>query len=275
MRTMQYVLVAAALAAVAMPGAGHAVTKCKVKVDRHDGAILVSASGVSGTLLWGDTAGQETNAFANAGTCVSGDTAKDCQLGAPGSDAQITPPPLCTIYLADGSGACAAYIKGCTPGARQEGAQGPAGPAGPVGPAGPQGPQGDPGPAGAAGATGATGAIGATGPQGPAGPVGPQGPQGPQGPAGPSGGAPVLTYVTCTGTQSSGGNATSTCTATCPPSTIISGGTCSNADGNPVFVQAFISNPGTNTIWSCTIKNANAVSSPVLTAAGTAICVNQ
>lgn len=248
MRVMQHVLVAAALAAVGMPGAGQAVTKCKVKVDKRDGTILVSASGVSGTLLWGDSAGFETNAFANAGTCVSGDTAKDCQLGAPGSDEQITPPSLCTLFLADGSGTCAAYIKGCTPGAREPGAQGPAGPQGPQGPAGPQG---DPGPAGPAGATGATG------------------------PQGPTGSPPVLTYTTCTGTQSSGGNATSTCTATCPANTIISGGTCANADGNPVFVQAFISDPGTNTIWSCTIKNANATSSPVLTAAGTAICINQ
>ena len=259
MRTMIGALVAVAAMAV-VPSPGRAIGKCKVKVDRRDGAILVSAGGVSGALLWGSSAGQETNAFANAATCVSGDTARDCQLGAAGSAEQITPPDLCRLYLADDLGTCEAYIKGCTPGVRVEGAQGPAGPQGDPGATGPPGPQGDPG---------ATGATGATGP------AGPEGPQGPQGPAGPAGGAPTLTYVTCTGTQSSGGNATSTCTASCPANTRISGGTCANADGNPVFAQAFISNPGTDTIWSCTIKNANAVSSPVLTAAGTAICILQ
>ena len=133
MRTILGVLAVAAMVG-ATPSPGHAVSKCKVKVDRRDGTILVSAGGVSGTLLWGASAGQETNAFANAATCVVGDTARDCEVGAAGSTEQITPPDLCRIYLADGVGTCDAYIKGCTPGARVAGAQGPQGPDGPPGP---------------------------------------------------------------------------------------------------------------------------------------------
>ena len=52
-------------------------------------------------------------------TCVANGTASKCELG---SGAQrITPPELCTVFLADGFGACSAFIKGCTPGLRTVG----------------------------------------------------------------------------------------------------------------------------------------------------------
>jgi hypothetical protein len=83
---------------------------------------------------------------------------------------------------------------------------------------------------------------------------------------------PVLSYVTCLGPSNSGGGASSSCTATCPAGTKISGGTCTAA--TPQFVQAFIANPGVDTEWSCTVKNQNAVSTAIQ-AAGTAICLEQ
>ena len=64
-----------------------ALTKCTAAIRPTDGTILVGAKSVSGTLLWGNSAGTETNAFNNAATCVKGSplVAKKCQLGASGS----------------------------------------------------------------------------------------------------------------------------------------------------------------------------------------------
>jgi hypothetical protein len=98
------------------PGAASALDKCSAKINTTDGTILVGAKSVSGSLLWGNTAGTETNAFADPG-CVVGDTASKCRLGT--GAVAITPPPLCTLYLKDGSGTCSTFIKKCTPGARQ------------------------------------------------------------------------------------------------------------------------------------------------------------
>lgn len=103
------------------PDAAQAVNACKAKVDKKDGAILVSGRDATGTLTWGGAAGQETNAFDNAASCVDAGSgkAKNCTLGAIGSPERITPPELCTIYLADGgANDCAAFIQGCTPGLR-------------------------------------------------------------------------------------------------------------------------------------------------------------
>jgi len=50
-----------------------------------------------------------------------GRKAKGCELGATSpaiAREAITAPDLCTIYVDDGSGPCAAFVKGCTPGAR-------------------------------------------------------------------------------------------------------------------------------------------------------------
>ncbi len=262
MRILQ-VSALALVATIAMVSAAQAVDVCKVRVGRRDGVLQVFARDVNGTLLWGESAGTATNAFANAATCVTGDVASDCEIGDPGTPEQITPPQLCRIHLADGGpNSCSVYVKNCTPGLRS-GVPGPEGPEGPPGPAGPQGPDG------AAGPEGPQGPVGNDGAQGPAGPDGPQGPEGPEGPAGP---AAVIAYVTCTGPTASGGAASSNCIATCPLSHKIVGGTC--AASTPQFVQAFINNPGTDTEWSCTVKNQNAVSSPI-TAQGTAICIQQ
>lgn len=97
-----------------------AATDCKVKIDRKTGTINVSASNVSGPFTWGGAPGQAATPFANGGGCVASGRATKCQLGAPGSAAAITPPALCTVYVKDAGPdpECAAYIKGCTPGAR-------------------------------------------------------------------------------------------------------------------------------------------------------------
>lgn len=93
-----------------------ALDKCKAKINSKDGAIQVSAKGVSGTLQWGNAAGQEDKALANAATCIAAGTASKCELGAGAQ--RITPPELCTVFLADDFGSCSAFIKNCTPGLR-------------------------------------------------------------------------------------------------------------------------------------------------------------
>lgn len=95
-----------------------AIDKCKVKVDKKTGVIMVDAAGVGGPLLWGSASGQETNTFFNTGTCVAGDKAKRCQLANPATLAAKTAPAGCTLYLADGVAPCTAWISGCSPGAR-------------------------------------------------------------------------------------------------------------------------------------------------------------
>ncbi len=96
-----------------VPGA-FALDKCKAKTDSKNGTILVSAADVDGTLKWGATASGATNTFFDS-ACVSAGVAKGCVLGDVGSEARITPPRLCTIYLADDSGSCSVFLKGCTP----------------------------------------------------------------------------------------------------------------------------------------------------------------
>jgi hypothetical protein len=260
-RTLQalVVLVALGMTAAGVPSPTFAVSSCKVKVSKKDGTIRVNATGVSGALAWGDSAGAETNAFSNQAECVDPDgQASDCELGAPGTAARITPPQLCAVYLADdGPDGCVAYIKGCTPGLRDAtGLEGPPGPPGPPGADGAPGMQGPPGQDGASGADGAPGADGDPGPPGPPGP-----------PA-------SVSYVTCTGPSNSGGGASSACTAACPTGSVVIGGTCSNNTALPQFVQAFIADPGTNTQWSCTVKNQNATATAI-SALGTAICMAQ
>jgi hypothetical protein len=107
----------AVCAAAAAPVPAAALESCKAKIAK-DGAIQVSAKGVTGVLEWGNALGQETNAFANAATCLDGGSATKCELGPAGSAQRITPPELCTVFLADGGGACSAFLKGCTPGLR-------------------------------------------------------------------------------------------------------------------------------------------------------------
>jgi hypothetical protein len=242
------------LVVAGVPAPGHAVSSCTAKLFKKDGTIRVSARGITGALTWGDAAGSETNPFFNPACIVAG-TATKCELGGPDTPERITPPSLCTIFLADdGPDDCAAYIKGCTPGLRD--ATGLEGPPGPEGPAGPPGPPGPPGADGQDGAPGPAGADGAPGPEGPPGPT------------------LLLQYVTCEGPTNTGGGASSSCTATCPANTKIAGGACANQTTTPQFVQSFIADPGTNTQWSCTVKNQNATSTAIQ-ALGTAICLDQ
>jgi hypothetical protein len=115
-----FILVAVA-AALSAPPAAVAITKCSAKTGGTDGVIAVSASPVAGPLRWGDRADAIASAFANDPTCVANGKAKGCELGPTSpviSREAITPPDLCTIYVDDGTGPCAAYVKGCTPGAR-------------------------------------------------------------------------------------------------------------------------------------------------------------
>lgn len=99
------------------PSVISAVEKCKIKVDGKNGTILVGASGIVGGLRWGSQAGQETNPFSNADTCIVAGKAKNCVLGTLGSPERIIAPGLCTLYLADDSAnICAVFIKSCTPG---------------------------------------------------------------------------------------------------------------------------------------------------------------
>lgn len=137
-RVRMGLLVLASLLATA--GTSHAIEGCKVKVDPHDGALLLSARNVAANPRWGFVAGQEATPLANEGACVVAGVAKKCELGAQGTPQRITPPDLCTLYVTDDSASrCAVYIKGCVPGVR-DAAQGPPGPPGDAGVAGPAGP---------------------------------------------------------------------------------------------------------------------------------------
>lgn len=110
---------AAALAvAVGLAAPVGAVDKCKVVADKKTGVIRVDATGVAGPLAWGGAAGEETNAFFNAATCIKGTKAKRCELADPSSLDAKTPPETCTVHLDDGVQGCAAWISGCTPGPR-------------------------------------------------------------------------------------------------------------------------------------------------------------
>lgn len=274
MRTASWSAVVVAIGVLTMivPQHAGAVTTCKVKIDRTSGALRVYAKGVAGTLRWGGDVSSVTESFVNGASCVSGGVATGCELGTTGTPERITPPRLCTLYLGDdGPDACATFIKGCTPGLRtgEPGIDGPTGPTGPAGPAGAAGPAGPAGPTGAPGVAGATGPAGAAGP---AGPTGPAGPAGATGPTGPAGSTAVVSYVTCTGPTNTGAAATSSCTATCPAGSTITGGVCIAVSPSLQFTQGQIGDPGTNTQWSCQVRNQNAVSTAI-TANGTAICL--
>jgi hypothetical protein len=107
--------------ALLVPSAAVAVTKCRAKASPTTGVVSISASPVAGILLWGDRPDAIVKAFANAATCIDAGKAKGCELGVTSpviTREAITPPDLCTIYVDDGSGLCAAFVKGCTPGAR-------------------------------------------------------------------------------------------------------------------------------------------------------------
>jgi hypothetical protein len=113
-------VVLCAVAVLMTASSAHAIDKCKVKVDKRTGVILVAATGVAGPLAWGEASGQEVNSFFNSGTCVVADKAKGCQLGDPNTLASKTAPAGCTLYLDDGATPCSSWIPGCSPGARRD-----------------------------------------------------------------------------------------------------------------------------------------------------------
>jgi hypothetical protein len=111
-------LVAAAIvpATVLAATQGYAIENCKVKIDRRDGTLLVSAKNVGANPRWGFLPGAEMNDFFNEADCFKNGKLRKCVLGGPDTTERITPPDLCTLYLADDSStACAAQVKGCTP----------------------------------------------------------------------------------------------------------------------------------------------------------------
>lgn len=116
---MYGILIGVTIALVAFAGtSAEAIEKCGAKVDKKTGTILVSASGVSGTLLWGSAQGEETSALFNVATCVADGKASKCTIADPATLAAKTPPEGCTLYLDDSGAACSAWIPGCTPGTR-------------------------------------------------------------------------------------------------------------------------------------------------------------
>jgi hypothetical protein len=113
-------LLGALIVSLGTAPAAVAITKCSAKVGTM-GIIEVSASPLVGTPLWGDRPDAITRSFANEASCVENGKAKGCELGATSptiSREAITPPDLCTVYVDDGTGPCAAFVKRCTPGAR-------------------------------------------------------------------------------------------------------------------------------------------------------------
>lgn len=114
--TTNWAIVFTVFALAISTGTSSALDKCKAKIRTKDGTIFVSAKSVSGSLEWGTTLGAEDNAFASP--CITDGVAKKCTLGAEGTAARITPPELCTLYLADDVSSCSAFIKKCTPGIR-------------------------------------------------------------------------------------------------------------------------------------------------------------
>lgn len=107
-----------ALSALLSTSSADAVNSCRIRAVRSTGVILVDAKGVTGSLLWGPEFGAENQAFANVGECLSGGIADDCTLGVPGTPEEITPPPLCSVFLADDASTCEARLRNCTPGLR-------------------------------------------------------------------------------------------------------------------------------------------------------------
>src|SRR5579862_2790020 len=113
-RPLRLVILMAALVGGHVEGA-FAVSHCGVGRLR-DGTLSVRANGVTGTLRWGGQLGEETQAFYNAATCLSGSNAHGCVLGAPGTPERMTPPATCTMFLADdGPARCSAYVRKCLP----------------------------------------------------------------------------------------------------------------------------------------------------------------
>ncbi len=92
---------------------------CSARIHNRNGTVLVTAKGFAGSITWGDSDETADNEFADL-SCISGNRATNCTLGAEGTAERITPPPLCRIHLqeTDTGETCSAFIPKCTPGVR-------------------------------------------------------------------------------------------------------------------------------------------------------------
>jgi hypothetical protein len=103
------------------PWPAPAAERCTAKIDPSTGEVAISATDVAPNPRWGTAPGAATQAFAEEATCLVGTKLRKCGLGAPGTLAARTPPPRCSICVADDSPApacCVDHITGCTPGVR-------------------------------------------------------------------------------------------------------------------------------------------------------------
>jgi hypothetical protein len=111
--------VLAVLAVLVVGEPAGAIAKCKAKVDKKTGEIVVNASSVSNNPLWGPTPDQVLFAFDDPVACFTGGKLKGCRLASPGSPYRTMPPERCAVYIADdGPDDCTAVLPSCTPGVR-------------------------------------------------------------------------------------------------------------------------------------------------------------
>jgi hypothetical protein len=101
-----------------LPAPSEAIQRCGVKIAR-DGAVELSATGVIGTLKWGESAGEETRDLVDPGGCLLPGRARKCLIAPAGTLESKTPPSTCEIHFADlTQETCSTWIRGCTPGVR-------------------------------------------------------------------------------------------------------------------------------------------------------------
>jgi hypothetical protein len=107
------VLIAFSLLALSSPAP--AIEKCKARIDKKTGEILVSAGAVTGVPLWGGgSPDSPKNPFPELASCQKGTKLKSCRIGATGSPAARRAPSSCTLSLSDDVATCESYIQGCT-----------------------------------------------------------------------------------------------------------------------------------------------------------------
>jgi hypothetical protein len=112
--------VCAAILVALVADSALAAERCKAKVDKKTGAIVISARNVGANPRWDVSPGIPGGIpFSNSDSCVAGTTVSDCALGAEGTLSSITPPAGCRIYISDDGGTeCSVMPKGCVPGVR-------------------------------------------------------------------------------------------------------------------------------------------------------------
>lgn len=103
------------LALFALPAPASAIEKCKVRIDKKTGEILVSAANVTGVPLWGgESPDDPANPFPELASCQKGTALKSCRIGAAGTPAARRAPSSCNLSVRDDVGSCDSYIQGCS-----------------------------------------------------------------------------------------------------------------------------------------------------------------